>query len=101
MRIRCATSFLNLSPLLDQLFFIGDGLTGTGTGTVQQFVAPAGATDLYLAVSDSVGASVGNSGSITVSETGTSIVTPEPASIVLLVSSLGGCLIVTLRRRRR
>ena len=39
-------------PAIDQLFFIGDGFTGTGTGTSQQFVVPAGATALWLGVSD-------------------------------------------------
>ena len=59
------TGFSSLSPALDQLFFIGDGLTGSGSGSTQQFVAPAGPAFLYLAVSDSVGASTGNLGSIT------------------------------------
>jgi hypothetical protein len=89
------SSFLTLSPLLDQLFFIGDGLTGTGTGDVQQFYAPADAAYLYLAVADSVGSSVGNLGSITVDVT----VSPEPGSFVLLSSALGGCLILLVRRR--
>lgn len=91
------TDFLTLSPDLDQLFFIGDGLTGTGTGSEQDFVAPAGATDLYLAVADSVGASGNNSGSITVDA---SVVTPEPGSFGLLASTLGGGLIFMLRHRR-
>ncbi len=37
-------------PKLKQLFFIGDGLTDSGTP--QQFVAPKGATRLYLATWD-------------------------------------------------
>jgi hypothetical protein len=40
-------------PDLDQVFFIGDGLTGTGTGDVQQFDVPAEATGLYLGFADS------------------------------------------------
>ena len=36
----------------DQSFFVGDGLTGTGTGTVQRFVIPEGATALYLGFAD-------------------------------------------------
>ena len=47
------TAFTSLSPKLDQAFFIGDGLTGDGTGTVQQFIPPAGATELYLGIADS------------------------------------------------
>ena len=47
-----ATAFTDLSPLLDQAFFIGDGLTGTGTGTVQQFHVPTNATTLFLGFAD-------------------------------------------------
>ena len=35
------TSFTSLSPQLDQVFFIGDGLTGNGTGTQQTFNIPS------------------------------------------------------------
>ena len=47
------TSFV---PLLNQTFFIGDGLTGVGTGTgaTQQFQVPNGATQLALGLSDGV-----------------------------------------------
>jgi len=82
------------SPALDQIFFIGDGLTGTGTGTVQQFTAPVGATTLYLAVADSVGGSVGNLGSIQVG-------VPEPDTTLLLPLQLGAALLVLLALRRR
>ena len=83
-----------LSPQLNQVFFIGDGLTGTGSGSVQQFVIPAGATRLYLGSSDGAGANYNNSGSFTVavSDTGTSTSTaaPVPAAspLVLLVTGL-------------
>jgi uncharacterized protein (DUF2141 family) len=46
------TDFTSLSPKLDQTFFIGDGLTGDGKGTVQKFNVPAGATRLYLGIAD-------------------------------------------------
>jgi hypothetical protein len=79
------------SPTLNQIFFIGDGLTGTGTGTVQQFTVPAGATGLYLGVADSVGASTGNEGSITADVNGAgSSVIPEPSSFVFLGTGLIG-----------
>jgi hypothetical protein len=39
-------------PMLGQSFFMGDGLTGTGTGTQQRFVIPAGATALYVGFVD-------------------------------------------------
>ncbi|MGZ5528417.1 MAG: hypothetical protein ACXWJB_07095 [Limisphaerales bacterium] len=41
-----------IRPNLKQVFFIGDGLTGTGTGTAQQFVVPTGATRLFLGTQD-------------------------------------------------
>ena len=45
--------YLLLSPLLKQVFFIGDGLTSTGE---RQLVRPpAGATRLYLATADAYG----------------------------------------------
>jgi len=55
-----------ISPLLNQVFFIGDGLTGTGTGAVQRFVIPAGATQLYLGSMDTTGQNFDNSGSYNV-----------------------------------
>jgi len=48
-------SFSTLSPELDQVFFIGDGLTSTGTGQVQVFRVPTHATDLYLGFVDAYG----------------------------------------------
>lgn len=48
-----ATDFKILSPLIGQVFFIGDGLTGTGTGSMQVFRVPATATHLYLGFADS------------------------------------------------
>ncbi len=45
-------SFLALAPAVGEVFRIGDGLTGTGTGATQQFRAPAGATRLYLGFAD-------------------------------------------------
>jgi hypothetical protein len=59
-------SFATLSPLLDQAFFIGDGLTGTGSGAIQRFVVPAGATRLFLGSSDGLGANYNNTGQFSV-----------------------------------
>jgi hypothetical protein len=49
------TNFSSFSPLMQQLFFIGDGLTGDGTGTVQVFYVPTGAKSLYLGLADACG----------------------------------------------
>jgi hypothetical protein len=78
------------SPTLDQIFFIGDGLTGPGTGTVQHFTVPAGATGLYLGVADSVGGSNNNVGSITADVSGATSPIPEPNTMLLLGSGLLG-----------
>ena len=47
------TDFKTLSPVIGQVFFIGDGLTGTGSGSVQIFAVPPAATHLYLGFVDS------------------------------------------------
>jgi len=67
-------SQLSYSPVLNQIFFIGDGLTGTGTGSVQTFNVPAGATELWLGIADVSGTGTpgsygDNPGSFTVSAT--------------------------------
>ena len=49
------TSFKTLRPGLNQMFYIGDGLTGAGTGTRQRFIVPRGAKRLFLAVHDGYG----------------------------------------------
>jgi hypothetical protein len=46
------TSFASLAPALDQVFFVGDGKTGTGSGELQQFHVPPTATRLYLGFAD-------------------------------------------------
>jgi hypothetical protein len=99
------TSFTSLSPLLDQVFFIGDGLTGDGTGTVQDFFVPTGATELYLGISDACGYNGSpscygdNLGTFTAtySVTSTSAGVPEPGSLLLLGAGIGA--LVAMRRR--
>ena len=45
-------SFAELSPQLNQTFFIGDGLTGSGLGNIQRFLVPDQATRLFLGLAD-------------------------------------------------
>jgi hypothetical protein len=87
------TSQATYSPALNQVFFIGDGLTGTGTGSVQTFVIPAGATRLYLGSSDGAGANYNNSGSFSVTVTDSGVAappsaTPLPNTAVLMMIGL-------------
>jgi hypothetical protein len=42
----------SFTPLINQTFFVGDGLTGTGAGNRQSFTVPSGATRLYLGFAD-------------------------------------------------
>jgi large repetitive protein len=89
------------APDLNQIFFIGDGVNGDGV--VQQFVAPSGAGFLYLAVADSIGASTGNGGFLTVDVTGARLdagLVPEPATWGLMLLGFGG-LGASLRLKRR
>ncbi len=91
-----ATSFASLSPALDQVFFIGDGLTGDGAGSVQDFIAPTGAGALYLGISDACGYNGGpscygdNSGAFTVNVAGVTSGVPEPATWALMLLGFGG-----------
>ncbi len=87
-----------VSPLLNQVFFIGDGYTGTGSGSAQQFIIPAGATRLYLGSSDGAGANYNNSGSFLVSVTDSGqpvpVSTPVPAASAPILVATGLLLIV-------
>ncbi len=91
-------SFASLSPELGQVFFIGDGLTGTGSGAFQDFFAPAGATRLFLGSTDGSGwSNNGGYQDVTINYTGNSA-TPEPSSLLLLGSGVAG-LAGILRRK--
>jgi hypothetical protein len=53
--VQSGTNFKRLSPLLNQVFFVGDGLTGDGKGAQQRINIPTGARRLYFGISDSCG----------------------------------------------
>ena len=82
------TDYALLSPGLGQMFFIGDGLTGTGSGSVQDFFVPNGATRLFLGVADN-GGYYDNSGQITAMITSNVIsAAPEPGTWVLMFAGV-------------
>ena len=93
-------SFPSLSPLQRQIFWIGDGLTGNGSGTVQTFFAPAGATRLYLGPSDGFGW-FNNSGGATVTINYSPLIAdvPEPAAWAMMIVGFGA-IGMEMRRRR-
>jgi hypothetical protein len=96
------TAFTSLSPSLDQVFFIGDGLTGDATGTTQTFYVPTGAGTLYLGLGDAcsyngppTGCFDDNSGSFSLTYdlvAGSASVssTPEPSSLILFGTGILG-----------
>jgi len=100
-------SFTELAPLLYQTFYIGDGLTGEGSGDVQTFVVPAGATRLFLGIVDGsyfVGAPDyydNNDGSFVASFAVNAVPEIDPNSYVSAVSLLFGAFALLERRRRR
>jgi hypothetical protein len=97
-------AFTSLSPLLRQTFFVGDGLTGTGSGSQQTFLVPTGATRLFLGVLDGTvpnaapgAAYFNNTGAFTVAYDLTTPV-PEPETYALMLAGLG---LVGFAARRR
>lgn len=95
------SDFLELSPVAQQTFFVGDGLAFDGEGFQEQrFWIPEGATRLYLGLADAgyftgaPGAYADNDGAFTADVQFHTI--PAPGALALL--GLGGTL--AARRRR-
>jgi hypothetical protein len=94
-----STTAASYSPLLGQVFFIGDGLDGTGSGNIQNFIVPTGATQIFLGFADAMGGFSGpagayfdNAGSLNVNlqVIQFSSAVPEPGTIALLALGLIG-----------
>jgi hypothetical protein len=102
---------LSLSPLLDQVFYIGDGLSGynNALGSSLFFTAPTNATQLYLGAIDALGFG-GQTGyyndnhgsfSVDIHLSGRSTAIPEPSSWAVMLSGLGALGLFLRGRRRR
>jgi hypothetical protein len=103
------TDFLSLTPALQQVFYIGNGVT---SGNVfQEFVAPAGATRVFLGITDAFGfngppgAFDDNDGSyqirVGINELPTPTAVPEPASMTLVGMGIGALAYARKRRNLR
>jgi hypothetical protein len=79
-----ARSFATVSPQLQQVFFIGDGLTGVGQGDLQFFKMPLNADMLYLATFDSGSNDNGGELQVTVNRFPPGPPIPEPSTLTLL-----------------
>ncbi len=101
------TSFSELSPLLQQTFYIGDGRTGEGTGSVQTFWVPDGATRLFLGIVDGAYFVGGpdyydnNDGAFSATFQVTSVPEIDPTSLASVISLVVGSLALLERRRAR
>jgi hypothetical protein len=102
-----ASNPTSLAPLLNQVFYIGDGRSGymDPSGTLLTFTAPASATRLYLGVIDAFGFGGvtgyynDNLGAFTAAVTLQSVsAVPEPSQVALMLGGLG--LFVAAFRRR-
>jgi hypothetical protein len=89
-------NFATLSPLLKQVFFIGDGQTDAAL--VQQFDIPSGATRLSLGTHDGFGW-FNNNGAITV-DVDFAAPIPEPSSAAMWLAGLAGIVLLGRGSRR-
>ena len=98
-------SFSSLTPELQQTFFIGDGLTGEGSGTIQSFLVPDGATRLFLGIVDGAYFVGGpdyydnNVGSFSATFELTSVPEIDPTALASVISLVVGSLALLERRR--
>jgi hypothetical protein len=96
-------NFLTAAPLLNQIFFIGDGRTDD-TNQIQTFEVPAGATRLFLGFADGAaftgfpGFYDDNSGSFTADFEFSPI--PEPSLVTLTALGGAGCILSHRNRKR-
>jgi hypothetical protein len=95
-------NFSSLAPELQQTFYIGDGLTGEGSGAVQSFLVPDTATRLFLGFLDGAYFVGGpdyydnNRGSFAV----TAVAVPEPSTCAMALAGLA-CGGYSMFRRRK
>jgi PEP-CTERM motif len=101
-QLNTGVTFSSISPGLDQIFWIGDGLTGngTGTGSAQTFLAPTGATRLYLGTVDGAGW-YNNSGSLSVTINGFTSGVPEPSTWAMMLLGFAGIGFMAYRRKSK
>ena len=98
-------SFSELSPLLQQTFYIGDGLTGEGSGSVQNFWVPDGATRLFLGIVDGAYFVGGpdyydnNAGAFSATFEVTTVPEIDPTALASVISLVVGSLALLERRR--
>jgi hypothetical protein len=97
---RTSQDYLALSPLLQQVFYIGDGLTGGADALLQQIMVPTGATSLYLGTMDGWEWN-NNGGSFTLKVESNPDPVPEPGSFILLGTGLGGLAFAYWRKSQR
>jgi hypothetical protein len=98
------TDFLSLNPLIGQIFYIGNGLMSGGD--FREYIAPAGATRLFLGIPDGFsfvgnpGAYDDNDGSYSI-RIGVNVVPtepiPEPSTVLFVLSGLA---LLALGRKR-
>ena len=98
-------SFSSLAPELQQTFYIGDGLTGEGSGSIQSFLVPDSATRLFLGIVDGAYFVGGpdyydnNAGSFSATFEVTPVPEIDPTGLASVISLVVGSLALLERRR--